>query len=120
MADGTSAAEVSAAPHNIEAEQALLGALLNSKDVFDLVKVVADYDQGAIRAAELFRAEQGDNPAYDLSRHILEKRFADEHAKGPVQYADFCLGGAGGSEDTRFRRQQLANEAVDVARLLLA
>ena len=37
MADGVTARELRAQPHNIEAEQALLGALLISNDVFDRI-----------------------------------------------------------------------------------
>ncbi len=42
MADGTSAPEIQAAPHNIEAEQALLGALLVNNEVYDRVSSILD------------------------------------------------------------------------------
>ena len=42
MADGSNAPEIQAAPHNIEAEQALLGALLVNNEVFDRVSTVIE------------------------------------------------------------------------------
>jgi len=95
-------------------------ARAQSKDVFDVVRCVRDYDGGPAEAARLFRAEEGNNLAYPVARHILKERFWRESAKGPAQYVDFCLGGAAQpSADARFRQHQLRNEAVDVARLLL-
>jgi replicative DNA helicase len=42
MADGTNPPEIQVAPHNIEAEQALLGALLVNNDVYDRVASVVE------------------------------------------------------------------------------
>lgn len=42
MADGSQAPEIQAAPHNIEAEQALLGALLVNNDVYDRVSAIIE------------------------------------------------------------------------------
>ena len=42
MADGSTAPEIQAAPHNIEAEQALLGALLVNNDVYDRVSSIIE------------------------------------------------------------------------------
>ena len=98
-----------------------------SKDVFDVVRCVRDYDKGAQEAVRLFRLEANANPAYAAALCILKERFATDKAKGPVQYTDFCQGEApkptstpkptGG--DALFWRAQRTNEAVDVAALLL-
>ena len=42
MADGTNPPDIQAAPHNIEAEQALLGALLVNNDVYDRVASIVE------------------------------------------------------------------------------
>lgn len=42
MADGSSGPEIQAAPHNIEAEQALLGALLVNNEVYDRVSSILE------------------------------------------------------------------------------
>lgn len=42
MADGANGPEIQALPHNIEAEQALLGALLVNNDVFDRVAAIIE------------------------------------------------------------------------------
>ncbi len=42
MADGSQAPDIQAAPHNIEAEQALLGALLVNNDVYDRVSSIIE------------------------------------------------------------------------------
>ena len=42
MADGSSGPEIQAAPHNIEAEQALLGALLVNNEVYDRVAAIIE------------------------------------------------------------------------------
>ena len=53
MADGATAGEIEGVgpPHNIEAEQALLGALLVNNDVFDRVAAIVQaahfYEPGA-------------------------------------------------------------------------
>jgi len=92
-----------------------------SKDVFDVVRCVRDYDGGPDEAARLFRAEESWNLAHRVARHILRERFGNASSKGPVQYASFCLGDAtGASEDARYLRRQRANEALEVARLLLS
>jgi hypothetical protein len=92
-----------------------------SKDVFDLVRVVRDYDGGTAAAAAAFRAEEAKNLAYPMSVHTLEDRFAAETSKGPVQYADFCSGKlmSDTASDVEYLQQQYANEAVDAARALL-
>lgn len=92
-----------------------------SKDVFDIVRTVRDYDGGTEAAAAAFRAECGKNLAFDCSLHTLKERFSDAAAKGPVQYADFCAGGLvdESTADAKFLRQQYANEAVDAAYALL-
>jgi hypothetical protein len=92
-----------------------------SKDVFDIVRTVRDYDGGTVAAAIAFRSESDKNLAFDCANHALETRFSDPSAKGPVQYADFCTGGllAESAADTTFLMQQYANEAVDAARALL-
>jgi hypothetical protein len=93
-----------------------------SKDVFDLVRVVRDYDRGGPReAARLFRAESGLNPAYDIAMDVLHGHFDGVRSKGPAQYADFCLGGVGSqSEDSRFLNAQRINEALEAAQVLLS
>lgn len=90
-----------------------------SKDVFDVVYSVMNYDAGPDRAAALFLAEAEVNPAFKQARLILEERFQNERAKGPVQYADFCVSGQSINEDIKTVRARYANEAVDVAQLLL-
>ncbi len=92
-----------------------------SKDVFDVVRTIRDYDGGTEAAATAFRAESGNNLAFDCALHSLKTRFSDPTAKGPIQYADFCAGGlvAESAADTKFLVQQYANEAVDAAHALL-
>ncbi len=92
-----------------------------SKDVFDVVRTVRDYDSGTEAAAMAFWAESGSNLAFDCALHTLKTRFLDTSSKGPIQYADFCMGGvtAGSAADTTFLMQQYANEAVDAAHALL-
>lgn len=91
------------------------------KDVFDFVRAVRDYDGGTDAALASFRAESGRNLAFECARHTLQDRFGAATSKGPVQYADFCVGTfiADSAADTEFLRQQYANEAVDAARALL-
>lgn len=90
-----------------------------SKDVFDLVRCVRDYDGGPEEAARKFCREKGRNKAFGVAGHILEERFANERSKGPKQYADFCLGGVDSSADTDFLERQRVNEALDVSQLLM-
>ena len=89
-----------------------------SKDVFDIVYSVKNYDRGPDEAARLFREEAGINPAFEPAHHILKERFITVRSKGPVQYADFCTIGQTGVE-AKEERDRLANEAVDVAIKLL-
>lgn len=92
-----------------------------SKDVFDIVRTVRDYDRGTDVAAAAFRDERSRNLAFDCALHTLKERISDASAKGPVQYADFCAGGLVDNQtaDAKFLRQQYANEAVDAANVLL-
>lgn len=91
-----------------------------SKDVFDFIRCVRDYDKTVDKAARLFHEEKGKNLAYESALQVLEERFTGEKSKGPVQYADFCLGGLDDeSSDLDFKRAQMINEALDVARVLL-
>jgi hypothetical protein len=112
-----------------------------SKDVFDMVRCVRDYDQGAKEAARLFQNEKDINHAYPIAIRMLEKEFTTEESTGPKQYANFCLGGimadlnkpagmsgtsgtmqtsvSGQISDDIFRINQRTNEAFDVANLLL-
>ena len=92
------------------------------KDVFDVVHAVQHYDGGATAAVSAFAAESGPNLAFPISRQMLGERFADERAKGPVDYTRFCLGEApaASSGEDRFRRAALTNDAVTVAQALLA
>ena len=93
-----------------------------SKDVFDVIHAVQHYDEGATAAVRAFAAEHGANLAFPISRQMLGERFADERAKGPVDYTRFCLGEtpSASSEEQRFHRAALANDAVTVAQALLA
>lgn len=88
---------------------------------FDVVHAEQHYDGGAEAAVRAFAAESG-NLAFPISRHILGERFSDERAKAPVDYTRFCLGDApsAGSEEDRFHRAALANDAVTVAQALLS
>ncbi len=90
-----------------------------SKDVFDIVYGVTNYDKGPEQAAKLFQAETGVNPAFEPAISALDERFKNEKSKGPVQYADFCTRGQPDSADLKMIKARYANEAVDVARLLL-
>ncbi len=92
-----------------------------SKDVFDFVRAVRDYDGGTAAAAAAFLAESGRNLAFECAIHTLKDRFEGARAKGPVQYADFCSGSlmANSATDTAFLQQQYANEAVDAAQVLI-
>ena len=91
-----------------------------SKDVFDLVRCVRDYDKGSDNAALLFHEEEELNNAFGPAVKTLDERFGDINSKGPAQYVDFCFGGLNaGSTDLEFQKAQAANEALDVARLLL-
>lgn len=91
-----------------------------SKDVFDLVRAVRDYDAGPDAAVAAFLAESGKNRAFECAMHTLNGRFADATSKGPVQYTDFCADSlmADSSADTEFLQAQYANEAVDAAQAL--
>lgn len=93
-----------------------------SKDVFDFVRAVRDYDQSPDAAVAAFRTESPRNLAFECALHTLKDRFADATSKGPVQYADFCAGSlmSNSAADTDFLRRQYANEAVDAARALLS
>lgn len=92
-----------------------------SKDVFDIVRVIRDYDRGGpAEAARLFHAECGRNLAHDVAMQVLADHFAGPESKGPAQYADFCVAGAQPeTPDGRFIQSQRINEALDVAELLL-
>jgi len=92
-----------------------------SKDVFDFVRAVRDYDGGTDAAVAGFRVESGCNLAFDCAVHTLEERFGEATSKGPVQYADFCAGSlmSDSAADTEFLQQQYANEAVDAAQAVL-
>jgi len=92
-----------------------------SKDVFDLVRAVRDYDGGTESAIAAFHDESGQNLAFECAMHTLQERFGETTSKGPVQYADFCSGSliSDSSTDTEFIQAQYANEAVDAAFALL-
>ena len=92
-----------------------------SKDVFDFVRAVRDYDNGTDAAVAAFRAESGRNLAFDCAVHTLKERFGGASSKGPVQYADFCAGSlmTDSAADTEYLQHQYSNEAVDAARALL-
>ena len=90
-----------------------------SKDVFDFVTVVKNYDKGVAEAVRLFRREQKENLSFEKAIEILKERFQDEKSKGPLQYADFCLGGLDvTNSDVEFRKKQLIHEALNVANSL--
>lgn len=91
------------------------------KDVFDVVHTFLNYDVGVEAAAAAFQAEAGVNLALPVARRMLEERFGDEEAKGPTDYANFCLGDPVRSEDDvlEFRRRELMADAVNVGRRLL-
>ena len=91
------------------------------KDVFDIVHAVLAYDAGPETAAKAFQEERDVNLAFPVAAQVLEERFTNEQAKGPVDYATFCLDGAdvAGGEDWEFRRSALAADAVTVAQKLL-
>ena len=93
-----------------------------SKDVFDLVRVIRDYNGGdAQTVARLFHAEKGRNLAYDVAIEVLAGHFDTFESKGPAQYADFCTQGArSASEEDRHTNLRRANEALDAAQLLLS
>lgn len=92
-----------------------------SKDVFDFVRSVRDYDRGTEAVVAAFLAESGRNLAFDLALHTLKDRFGEATSKGPVQYADFCAGSlmADSAADTEYLEAQYANEAVDAAQALI-
>ncbi len=92
-----------------------------SKDVFDLVRAVRDYEGGTEAAVAAFRAEAGRNLAFDCALHTLKDRFGTATSKGPVQYADFCAGSlmANSAADIEFLEAQYANEALDAAQVLI-
>lgn len=90
------------------------------KDVFDFVRAVRDYDGGSATARDLFHAERNLNPAYATAIRTLAERFTGPESKGPVDYAEFCVGAelpTPGSE--AFFRQQRVNDALDAARFVL-
>jgi len=92
-----------------------------SKDVFDLVRAIRDYDGGTEAAITAFHAESEQNRAFECAMHTLKERFAAAASKGPVQYADFCGGSlvSDSAADTGFLRDQYANEAFDAAQVLI-
>ncbi len=92
------------------------------KDVFDVVYAVQAYDRSPEAAVRLFRQEQGINLAFPLAERILRERFADKAAKGPNDYAAFCLEGVpvATGDDLEARRSILAEDAVTVAHGLIS
>lgn len=65
-----------------------------SKDVFDLVRAVRDYDAGREGAVAAFQGERGINLAFECAVQTLEERFAGETSKGPVQYTQISVAAA--------------------------
>ena len=78
MADGPAApeAEIAGAPHNIEAEQALLGALLVNNDVYD-------------RVASLVRAEHFHEPVHARIFEAAANRIQKNALASPVTLKPF-------------------------------
>ncbi len=83
-ADGTGAAELGAAgaPHNIEAEQALLGALLVNNDVFD-------------RVAAVVQAEHFHEPVHQRIFEVAANRIQKNALASPVTLKAFFEEDAG-------------------------
>jgi replicative DNA helicase len=112
MADGTTGAAISAAPHNIEAEQALLGALLNSKDVFDDV-------------AEFLKAEHFFDPVHGriwecIATRLERNTLANHTAVATYMKEDPGLAELGGSSYlARLAAAAISSfAAVDYARIV--
>lgn len=91
-----------------------------SKDIFDFVRAIRDYDGGTSAAVAAFHAERGKNLAFDVAMNALNTHFRTPTATGPVQYANFCFGGhSSRPDDDTQRSAQFANEAHHVAQLIL-
>lgn len=84
------------------------------KDVFDVVRLALDYDRGLDASVAAFRAERDINGAFSKAEAVLNERFDSPEAKGPVDYANFCLAGLRsvlGLEDYDRLLQERRNEA---------
>lgn len=85
MADGSNAPEIQAAPHNIEAEQALLGALLVNNDVFD-------------RVASIIEAHHFYDPLHGRIFETAARRIQKNALATPVTLKPFFEGDPGMAE----------------------
>ncbi len=91
------------------------------KDVFDLLYTVLNYDQGTRAALMGFAVEvEAGNRACKDAITCLDILFKDENAPGPVRASHFLLGAQDPDEheDTRYRRNLIRQQMVDVARAL--
>lgn len=101
---------------------AAYAARAEGKDVFDVVRCVVDYQQGPEAALADFAGERGINKAYGTAQAILTERFQTPEAKGPVDYANFCLSGhlaRQSNEDQVRLTNELRNEAWLLGQRLL-
>jgi hypothetical protein len=91
------------------------------KDAFDLLYTLLHYDGGTAAAVAGFAVEaKAGNPAFPDAARALETLFRDESGPGPVKAAHFVFGPAlaTDSEDTRTRRLQVQQDALDAGVML--
>ena len=92
-----------------------------AKDVFDIVRMVIDHNQGFRAAIDSFFKENGRNPAYNDAIACLRRYFGNINADGPTAYAAFstnCDSNGPDDPDKLMIFNQRKAEAWDVARRL--
>jgi len=92
------------------------------KDAFDVYQGILYYDGGSEIAARSFRAEANLNSGFTTAHAGLTTFFGSVESGCPARCAEFMLGGLEGqipTADFQFRRSQILNDTVDLARLLL-
>jgi hypothetical protein len=91
------------------------------KDAFDLLYTMMHYDGGTAAAVDAFAAEaKAGNPAFPDAARALETLFSNESSPGPIKAAHFVFGQprATESNDTRTRRLQVQQDALDAGLML--
>ncbi|EIP98917.1 hypothetical protein OpiT1DRAFT_03399 [Opitutaceae bacterium TAV1] len=92
------------------------------KDAFDIYQTVLHYDDGADATAKGFRAEAECNSGFKVAVDTLAAHFTTANGAGPARCAEFMIGGLAGQvpqDDFIFRRNQIQNEMLSAAELLL-
>ena len=91
------------------------------KDAFDIYQGGLHYDGGSELAARRFQEEARENSGYPAAKEALAQFFGSPEASGPARCVEFMIGGLQGQmpgADFQFRRGQIVNDLLDIARLL--